>query len=192
MNLSRLPALSLQQVLIGASVGIGLLLLVIQFWAFTVFPKNGGARIPNEVSAARGKLQNLTAAREAIAKRGVVDVAAIPQRDFTPVAPEHQEALAEVETADSVEPEAAGGVAPATAGIVEVVEVVPQLKGIAQIRDVSGQIRLRAAYPQGILAEGALVDGYRIRTISVDQVVLVKNGKELVQRVGKGASGRTL
>lgn len=191
MNLSRLSELTPQQLLGGASALLALLLIAIQFWAFSSSNGSGGvARVPVEVRSSQEKVQALTTLRTAIASRGIADPALIPKRSYVPQTAETAEAIEAFATIAAPAPESAGAAsgegAPAA---VAIVPVPPQLKGIVQIRDLHGILRLRAVYPQGSVAAGALVDGYRVKTISAGQVVLVRDGQETVQRVASGAFG---
>lgn len=194
MNLSRLSELTPQQLLGGASILLALLLIAVQFWAFS--SSNGtdrAARIPVEVRSSQERVQSLAAARAAIASRGAPDPAAIPRRSYVPQTAETAEAMAVDETIEAPAPETAGTASGEGAPeAVAIVPVPPQLKGIVQIRDLRGILRLRAVYPQGSVAAGAVVDGYRVKTISAGQVVLVRDGQETVQRVASGAFGRMM
>lgn len=185
MNLSRISEITPQQLLSGTSALLGLILIAVQFWAFGSGDASGiSTRSPAEVRSSREKVQVLAAARAAIASRGVADPAAIPRRSYVPQSVETAEAIEEIQPEFAAvapgeqEPEA-----------IAIVPVPPQLKGIVQVRDLRGNLRLRAIYPQGNVAAGALIDGYRVKAISADRVVLVRDGQETVQRVASGAFG---
>jgi hypothetical protein len=190
MDGSRITKYDARQLFTWAAVTVFFLLLGVQFLVFGGKDAASG-RTPNEVRTAQEKLRALDAARQALARLGTINLAAIPERNYAATNPATlaAEAAASAE-AEEMESFSVAPVAAATVPAVAVVEVVPVLKGIVQSRGANGQIRLRAAYPHRIVAEGESVAGYRVEQITVESVTLNRNGKTIVQQIAAGQMTR--
>lgn len=184
MNGSRIKKHDARRLFTWASVAVSLLLLGVQLFAFGGNDASNG-RTPSEVRTAQEKLRALDEARQARARLGTVNLAAIPERDYAAIDPATlaAEAAASTDAEDMESFSATAPVAAETAPAVAVVEVLPVLKGIVQTRGANGQTRLQAAYPHRIVAEGESVEGYRVEQITVESVTLSRNGKTILQQI---------
>lgn len=182
MDGSRLTKYDARQLFTWASVGGFLLLLGIQFFAFSDGEIIG--RAPAEVRTAREKLRAVDEARQAFARLDTVDLAVIPVRDYAAIDPKTIAAAAD-ESEDVEEMESYDLVPEVVAAPAEIVPPPPVLKGILQSRDASGQVTLRASYPQRIVVEGESIAGYLVQQITVERVTLAKNGETIVQQVAE-------
>lgn len=185
MNEARISKYDPRQLFTWASVALLLLLLGVQFFAFS-----GGSivssRLPPEVRTAREKVRAVDEARQALARRGTGQRIDIPDRDYAAIDPAILATAAAAEAAAAAETDDLESyVAPAPIEVAPVViaSPAPELKGIVQTRDASGQVRLRASYPRRIVTEGESVSGYLVEKITLSSVTLTRDGKTIVQQV---------
>lgn len=162
-----------------ASVAVLLLLLGVQFFAFSG-ESVVSSRLPPEVRTAREKVRAVDEARQALARRGTDQRIDIPERDYAAIDPA---ILATATAAETDDLEVYPHPAPVEAAPVVIAKPAPELKGIVQTRDASGQVRLRASYPRRIVTEGENVDGYLVKKITLSSVTLTKDGKTIAQQV---------
>lgn len=178
MSGSRLSKFPPQQLVIWGSVIALLLLLGIRYFIFFSDPESAAARMPKNVRSSRDKLTALSEARQAVARRGTIDYATIPDREYGVIVNDDS-------AADDGVPYPADdqdGVQSATLSPVAESQV-PELRGIVQSRDMEGNVTLRACYPRTTVTVGGSIEGYRVTRITTDQVTLLKDGRELVQKV---------
>lgn len=184
MTKARISKYDPRQLFTWASVALLLLLLGVQFFAFSG-ESVVSSRLPPEVRTAREKVRAVDEARQALARRGTAQHIDIPDRDYAAIDPAILATAATAEaTATAADDLGSDSLstpveaAPATIG-----SPAPELKGIVQTRDASGQVRLRASYPRRIVTEGESVGGYLVKEITLSSVTLTRDGKTIVQQV---------